>query len=155
MAVTNSGANPDPQRPPSTETQGQAGGQSSKEIRDQAGGKQRHFSRIWSYLFCFLLGLLLSFAFTLFLTYRDGKPIVVIQFTGFSENLTQDIRAIISILIFGAFGGLLYSLRERKMELPYISQNASPATTGKLSGNQPAASTGEGFKGEIINLGMS
>lgn len=155
MTAKNPGANPDPKLPPSTEAQGKPGVSPNQATIAKAGRSQRHFSRIWVYLFCFLLGVLSSFAITLFLTYRDDvKWLLIIQFHGLPEKLTQDIRAIISILSFGAFGGLLYSLRERKMELPYISQSAFSATEENFSDNQSTASTNEGFKGEIINLGI-
>ena len=155
MTITNSGPKPDPKLPPSTDTQEKPGVSPSHETIAKVGHSQRPFSRIWSYLFCFLLGILLSFAFTLYLThYDDAKWLLIIQFTGFTENLKQDVGAIIPILIFGAFGGLLYSLRERKMELPYISQSAFSPTKEKTAPNQSTVSTGESFKGEIINLGI-
>lgn len=155
MTATNPGSNPDPQRPPSTETQRKSEVPPSQETIAKVSRSQRPFSRVWSYLFCFLLGILLSFAFTLYLTPREDTAwLLIVQFTGFTENLDPDLVATIPILVFGAFGGLLYSLRERKMELPYISQSVLLPTTEKTDPNQSIASTGEGFKGEIINLGI-
>lgn len=45
---------------------------------------------------------------------------MVVEFNGLPNNLSQEIRNILVIIVFGAFGGLLYSLRSRKAELPYV-----------------------------------
>lgn len=131
---------------------------SSTEVNDRPNSNQRRSSHTWKrigvYFFSFSLGVLLSFAFTLFLTERNGTNLLIVEFSGFPNNLTRDIWRIIAILIFGAFGGLLYSLRERQMELPYISQNALPATANKSSKNQSVDSINESYKGKIVNLGI-
>jgi len=105
------------------------------------------------YLLCFLLGLLLSLVLGFYLSTVQGISFLV-NFQGLNNSLSLEDQELLSKLLTimgaGAFGGLLYSLQNRKLELPYISDNRPTDT------NRSAATSGTNSSrnnGKVINLG--
>ncbi len=78
------------------------------------------------YLLSILPGLTLSFGTDSYLATFYGNP-SLIEFQGTPLLLSANISQVVSILLAGSFGGLLYSLQNGELKLPHISED-SPST---------------------------